>query len=932
MSNSSINVDTSMLDLFVVELESHSRTLERGLLGLEANSTPQIFESLMRAAHSIKGAARIIGLGKAVNLAHEMEDIFESARKSGRKVNENKIQILLECKDFYSSLLECEVEDIPKVIENSSDKIDKLIAELRKKESVRESNNIIVNNGHNGTTDRKSTDKNYQITESVNYKRTAENISIDDALMGLFKSEIFTNTKLLNQKLFAENGDLAINNIDDLQRAVHSIKGASRIVGFEEAVTISGKLESIFDNLKSGNNVEFSIKGVSYAIDVLSNMPDSDTKELSEYFRSLNIADIIKQIENIEAAQKELNDDDAISNVEVQNDELIAEPAEIDSNDRTLIQSIDDIRDSGTTTEKKEERFVRVSSENLNRLLGLTGEILVQTKTLKPFSKDMQRIKVGLLELNSFKEQIYQDLFREGLPEEINLKFHESSRQLDYILSTIIRYIGNFDSFSRRLEMTSDRLYYEAVETRMKPFSEGVVGFPRLVRDVAKQLGKKAELEIRGENTKVDRDILEKLEAPLNHLVRNAVDHGLESTEERIKNGKPETGKIILEARHSSGMLLISISDDGKGINLENLRKAIVERGFSTQEMAVELSPAELYDFLFLPGFSTRNEVTEISGRGVGLDVVFSMVHEVGGIIKVESDFGKGTNFQLQLPLTLSVIRTMLVEVAEEPYAVPLSRIDRVLSLSRNDIKSVENLQYLEFNGENIGIVDARQIFGLGKDYKPKDRFSVVILSDRLNRYGLAVDRLISQPDLVVMKMDRKLGRIPNISSGAILEDGTPVLIIDVDDVVRSIDRITKSGEIARVSSQEQSQKKHKSHILVVDDSLTVREVERKLLENKGFKVTVAVDGIDGWNTLHRDKFDLIISDIDMPRMNGIEMVKRIKSDAKFREIPVMIVSYKDRDEDRRLGLEAGANYYLTKSSFHDDTLLEAVYDLIGTS
>lgn len=932
MSNSSINVDTSMLDLFVVELESHSRTLERGLLGLEANSTPQIFESLMRAAHSIKGAARIIGLGKAVNLAHEMEDIFESARKSGRKVNENKIQILLECKDFYSSLLECEVEDIPKVIENSSDKIDKLIAELRKKESLTESNNIIVNNGHNGTTDRKSTDKNYQITESINYKRTAENISIDDALMGLFKSEIFTNTKLLNQKLFAENGDLAINNIDDLQRAVHSIKGASRIVGFEEAVTISGKLESIFDNLKSGNNVEFSIKGVSYAIDVLSNMPDSDTKELSEYFRSLNIVDIIKQIDNIEAAQKELNDDDAISNVEVQNDELIAEPAEIDSNDRTLIQSIDDIRDSGTTTEKKEERFVRVSSENLNRLLGLTGEILVQTKTLKPFSKDMQRIKVGLLELNSFKEQIYQDLFREGLPEEINLKFHESSRQLDYILSTIIRYIGNFDSFSRRLEMTSDRLYYEAVETRMKPFSEGVVGFPRLVRDVAKQLGKKAELEIRGENTKVDRDILEKLEAPLNHLVRNAVDHGLESTEERIKNGKPETGKIILEARHSSGMLLISISDDGKGINLENLRKAIVERGFSTQEMAVELSPAELYDFLFLPGFSTRNEVTEISGRGVGLDVVFSMVHEVGGIIKVESDFGKVTNFQLQLPLTLSVIRTMLVEVAEEPYAVPLSRIDRVLSLSRNDIKSVENLQYLEFNGENIGIVDARQIFGLGKDYKPKDRFSVVILSDRLNRYGLAVDRLISQPDLVVMKMDRKLGRIPNISSGAILEDGTPVLIIDVDDVVRSIDRITKSGEIARVSSQEQSQKKHKSHILVVDDSLTVREVERKLLENKGFKVTVAVDGIDGWNTLHRDKFDLIISDIDMPRMNGIEMVKRIKSDAKFREIPVMIVSYKDRDEDRRLGLEAGANYYLTKSSFHDDTLLEAVYDLIGTS
>jgi two-component system sensor histidine kinase and response regulator WspE len=554
----------------------------------------------------------------------------------------------------------------------------------------------------------------------------------------------------------------------------------------------------------------------------------------------------------------------------------------------------------------------------------------VQKKSLKPFSNEMQKIKTGLLELNSFKEKIYHDLFREGISDEINQKFHESSKQLDFILSTIINYIENFENFSRRLEMTSDRLYNEAVETRMKPFSEGLYGFPRLARDVSRQLGKKAELEIKGENTKVDRDILEKLEAPLNHLVRNALDHGLETQEDRIKAGKSECGKIILEARHSSGMLLISISDDGKGINLESLKKSIVERGFATEEMASAYSPSELFDFLFLPGFSTRTEVTEISGRGVGLDVVFSMVNEVGGIIKVDSQFGKGTIFQLQLPLTLSVIRTMLVEINSEPYAIPLSRIDRVLNLNFNDIKSVENLQYLEYNGDNIGIVDAHQIFGLPKSNVQKNKYHVVILSDRLNRYGLAVDRLISQPDLVIMQLDKKLGRIQNISAGAILEDGTPVLVIDVEDAVRSIDRITKSGEIDRFAKSEDKNLKKILHILVVDDSLTVREVERKLLENKGYKVTVAVDGIDGWNTLHREKFDLIISDIDMPRMNGIEMVKRIKNDVKFREIPVMIVSYKDREDDRKKGLDAGANYYLTKSSFHDDTLLEAVYDLIG--
>ncbi len=931
MANISLNIDSSMLELFVVELESHTRTLERGLLGLETNSTVQIFESLMRAAHSIKGAARIIGLHKAVNLAHEMENVFENSRKTGIKIDEHKIQILLDCNDFYSSLLDCETNDIPETLDNSNERIERLINELKKSDTPKTEQN---GSGKGKAVSNNNVELQTKQEEKPKVpKRTVENINIDAALMGLFKSEIYSNVKILSDKLCDSNGDFNTSAIDDLQRAVHSIKGASRIVGIEESVAISARLESIFDDVKSGNKVDFSIEGIKMAIDTLKNTPDVENKELVGYFRSLKLESILKDIDNITSKLvPTINAEDTSSSkpkVEANiapTNESSSEIAKLDETNQSKSESSDRQPVSG----KRDERFVRVSSVNLNRLLGFTGEILVQTKSLKPFSKDMQRIKVGLLELNSFKEQIYQDLFKQGLPDDINIKFYESSKQLDLILSNIIRHIENFENFSRRLELTSDRLYNEAVETRMKPFSEGVIGFPRLVRDVSKQLGKKVEIEIRGESTKVDRDILEKLEAPLNHIIRNAIDHGLESHEERINSGKPELGRIVLEARHSSGMLLITISDDGRGINLDNLRKSIVERGFSTKEMASSLSSAEIYDFLFLPGFSTRSEVTEISGRGVGLDVVFSMVNEVGGIIKVESQFGKGTTFQLQLPLTLSVIRTMLVEVGDEPYAIPLSRIDRVLSLNSNDIKSVENLQYLEFNGENIGIVNARQIFGLYKSNMPQDKFNVVILSDRLNRYGLAVDRLVAQPDLVVMQLDKKMGRIPNISSGAILENGTPVLIIDVDDVVRSIDRITKSGEVERVTTSKSKTRAKALEILVVDDSLTVREVEKKLLENKGYKVTVAVDGIDGWNTLHRQKFDLIISDIDMPRMNGIEMVKRIKSDVKFREIPVMIVSYKDREDDRKKGLEAGANYYLTKSSFHDDTLLDAVYDLIG--
>jgi two-component system sensor histidine kinase and response regulator WspE len=914
MSNSTVNIDYSMLELFVNELESHTRTLERGLLGLENNNSPQIYESLMRAAHSIKGAARIIGLDKAVELAHIMEDIFENSRKSGENVNEKTIQVLLESNDFYSSLLNFQAVEIPEILDNSTEKIKRLISELKSAEFSKPQLNGIKNHSSNPIND---TVKVNELPETSNIIRTSENLKIDNALLELFKNEIFKNCNIILENCTNNDSENDLKSIADIRKAINSIKGASKIVKIQETIFICNLIEKLLDDINSGNNINDPIIP---AINVIMNFPNAGDTEIINYYRNLDINKIIDLFNND-------------NNPDIQKNEIIDENTnEIQQIIDTVQEeiSISDIPEKNIPLEKKEERFVRVLSDNLNRLLGLTGEILVQTKSLKPFSNEMQKIKTGLLELNSFKEKIYHDLFREGISDEINQKFHESSKQLDFILSTIINYIENFENFSRRLEMTSDRLYNEAVETRMKPFSEGLYGFPRLVRDVSRQLGKKAELEIKGENTKVDRDILEKLEAPLNHLVRNALDHGLETQEDRIKAGKSECGKIILEARHSSGMLLISISDDGKGINLESLKKSIVERGFATEEMASAYSPSELFDFLFLPGFSTRTEVTEISGRGVGLDVVFSMVNEVGGIIKVDSQFGKGTIFQLQLPLTLSVIRTMLVEINSEPYAIPLSRIDRVLNLNFNDIKSVENLQYIEYNGDNIGIVDAHQIFGLPKSNVQKNKYHVVILSDRLNRYGLAVDRLISQPDLVIMQLDKKLGRIQNISAGAILEDGTPVLVIDVEDAVRSIDRITKSGEIDRFAKSEDKNLKKILHILVVDDSLTVREVERKLLENKGYKVTVAVDGIDGWNTLHREKFDLIISDIDMPRMNGIEMVKRIKNDVKFREIPVMIVSYKDREDDRKKGLDAGANYYLTKSSFHDDTLLEAVYDLIG--
>ena len=323
--------------------------------------------------------------------------------------------------------------------------------------------------------------------------------------------------------------------------------------------------------------------------------------------------------------------------------------------------------------------------------------------------------------------------------------------------------------------------------------------------------------------------------------------------------------------------------------------------------------------------------MNQIAGRGVGLDLAKSMVQEVGGFLRAFSQPGEGMTFHFQLPLTLSVVKTLLVEISGELYGFPLSRIDQIVKLKFSEILRVENHQYFRINNENISLVPAHQVLELPETSLNLDSLSVVIISDRVNRYGLVVDRLIGDRDLVVRPLDHRLGKVQDISAAALQEDGSPVLILDVEDMMRSIQKLITSGNVHLIwQNKDIYDRQHIKRVLVVDDSITVRQMERKILENHGYQVEVAVDGIDAWNALRTDDYDLIITDVDMPRMNGIELVDRIKTHATLKSIPTIIISYKDREEDRLCGLEVGADYYLTKSSFHDDTFLQAVIDTIG--
>jgi two-component system sensor histidine kinase and response regulator WspE len=793
----------SMMELFRMEAESHTATLSAGLVSLEGTSAaPELIEPLMRAAHSLKGAARIVGLDAAVRVAHALEDCFVAAQKGKLVLRPEHIDILLRGVDVLVQVAQVSEPELEAWQVEHAAEIDALLAALS---AAREDQ----------------------------------------------------------------------GRAPDRPAAV-----VTRPPGPEESVL----------------HVASATAGPAE--------PSTVAQERTDRTDEPALMDVAPQ-----RAPAVVPDDEGRKG---------AAPGPV-----------------APARDLERDRVVRVTAESLTRLMGLAGEALVQSHQLPPLVSALWRLKgrqTGLLAtLQNVEDRMPAQ--QNGLSAAARNQLASAKAQATDGLQHLGEAVDLIEEYARASEDLSSRLHHEVLSSRMRPLADGVRGFPRLVRDLARELGKQARFELVGESTGVDRDILDRLEAPLNHLIRNALDHGLEMPEERRACGKPPVGTIRLEARHRAGMLQITLSDDGRGTDLERLRAKVVERGLTTPAMSARLSESELLDFLFLPGFSTKEQVSEVSGRGVGLDVVQRMVHAVRGSVRVTSRPGKGTRFSLQLPITFSVIRALLVEIAGEPYAFPLNRIDRIAMLDRKDLRTLEGKQHAMFDGQPVGLVDASAVLELpeGGGGRAGEPLPVVVASDRGHRFGVVVDRFLGERDLRVSPLDRRLGKVPNVSSTSVLTSGWPVLVVDVEDLVRSIDNMLSGRRLGKVAAHAAEHKtRARKRVLVVDDSITVRELERQLLENRGYSVDVAVDGIDGWNAVRSARYDLVVSDIDMPRMDGIQFVEHLKGDERFRAIPVVIVSYKDREEDRKRGLDAGANSYLTKSSFHDQTFLQTVADLLG--
>lgn len=743
----------------------------------------------------------------------------------------------------------------------------------------------------------------------------------DASLLELFQLETRNQVQVLNDGLLAlEHDPNSAPQLEACMRAAHSLKGAARIVDLDPAVRIAHAMEDCLVEAKEGRLrlQAADIDALLLGADLLQRVAAPGAALGGE------IDDLVARLSGAAHPQGASAGAPGAAGF----------PPPIPPQDETppaAPSAALPARRSSDLGQGDGERVLRVTADTLNKLLGLSSETLVESHWIAPFGASMLRLRRAQAGAVQALEGLRGALAGQALDARAQAALDDAQRIVEQCQRELSQRTSEVDEFGWRMGHLAQRLYDTALACRMRPFGDGVGGLARMVRDLGRSLGKQVRLEIEGESTQVDRDILDKLDAPLTHLLRNAVDHGIEMPAIRVAAGKPPEGLIRLSARHAAGMLLIELSDDGAGISQERLRGEVVRRKLAAPETAARLTEAELLEFLFLSGFSTRGEVTEISGRGVGLDVVQTMARQLRGAVRVHQQTGQGTRFMLEMPLSLSVVRSLLVEVQGEIYAFPLAYVNHALQIRAQDIEQLEGHQHFRFMERQVGLVSARQILRAGEPAPYSESVCVVLVGGHDPLYGIAVDRYVGERTLVVQPLDPRLGKVQDVMAGSLMDDGTPLLILDVEDMLVSVRKLVEGGRLARVDGPGASaQARRRKRVLVVDDSLTVRELERKLLLNRGFEVAVAVDGMDGWNMLRNEDFDLVVTDVDMPRMDGIELVSCIKADPRLQSLPVMVVSYKDREEDRRRGLDAGADYYLAKGSFHDDALLDAVEDLIG--
>ncbi|NVN92861.1 MAG: response regulator, partial [Desulfuromonadales bacterium] len=522
-----------------------------------------------------------------------------------------------------------------------------------------------------------------------------------------------------------------------------------------------------------------------------------------------------------------------------------------------------------------------------------------------------------------FGDTLFGLLDRYAVSDEDRAAVLEAEKTLHLSLHQSIRAIS--DAMLMRDHQMGD-LQETSLKLRMLPLSSVFDSLRRTVQDLAREQGKGVDFLVDGGETELDRKIIERIGDPLIHMIRNALDHGLEPPDERVAAGKPPQGTVSLSAFYDGGCVTIRLRDDGRGLSIEKIRQKALAKGLFDADTLAAMSRSEIANIIFLPGFSTSPIITDLSGRGVGMDVVRkNIVEELRGAISIDTEEGAGATFSLRLPLNLAVFPLFLVSTGGKTCALPATSITEMLSLDRDEIISIVNKRAIRLREQLIPVEDLAAILGLPHSDGTGADAMVIIVRDGEEQLGLLVDGILGREEMVVKPLPLHMQKLRMVSGATIGEGNCIICVLHVPDLFRQSRTLS---ETARQAPQDSGNRL--PTILVVDDSHNTREIEKNILEAYGYLVVTAGDGEEAFEKTRAELFDLVITDVEMPRLDGFSLTERLRDDERYRTIPIIIVTSREKEEDKKRGITVGADAYIVKGAFDQSMLLETVRSLIG--
>lgn len=770
-----------------------------------------------------------------------------------------------------------------------------------------------------------------------------------DRLIETFKAEASEYIQNISLKLSEEGLDAPekiLPHIEDIYRQAHSLKGAARAVGLNDIETACQNMENVFSAFKRRekspdkeiiNVLLKMLDGLSDYINASTEKQrleiviglDTDTEKLTAFLLE---GSKIKEEESLpyvmpsaspappppppvkeESAEPKVPETIESS---VTEDTATAEPstaAQID------IFKVPGNRLDMLFKQIQELVFSKLAFESINKELSAASNLVHE------FSKnfaEMAQLKLDLLTADSLQGT--------ESPKIVNAIYDRIEQAVSIIteLSTRVKRItGEASGNTKKLSADLFRLMEDVKQILLTPFSNRLSIFPKMIRDISRSLGKDISFKMSGAEVEIDKRILDEIKDPLIHLLRNSIDHGIEPPEVRVAAGKPPQGKV--ELRIVSGeenKIQIIIEDDGRGIDHEKVKAAAVRKHIITPEEAAKLSKRQALDLIFISDVSTAPVITDLSGRGLGMAIVKEKIENLDGEIIVDTTIGKGTTITLSLPVYISTLRGIIVSASGREFAVPTSKVEKVLRISRPEIKTVENRETIIYNGQPITFTELSRLFELPTVAgKAEEYITCLVFSSGGRLSAVGIGEILDETEIILRPFTMPIKKIKNLLGTAVLGNGKLVPVINPQDIAISMEKLTGIYQPDSVSSAKRKGK----NILVADDSLTSRMLLKDILESHGYAVRTAVDGSEALSILQGGNFDLLVTDVEMPKLSGFALTSEIRKDARLSALPVILVTSLSRKEDREKGIECGANAYIVKGSFEQSNLLDTIERLI---